>query len=192
MAMVRMDVHTLVVGGGPVSSLVVLKEHGSVKKEGSLQLPIKIGMVEAAAIGMGLNDDQSARPITHDLLASVISSLRAKVERVEVVRVSDTTFFAQLCLRKEDGELRTVDCRPSDGIALALRADAPIYVEESVIRAASLPDFLSVREEEQNAEIERFHDFLEGISPDDFLAEISASDNEASDDEDVSGAPDEQ
>lgn len=190
MAMVRMDVHTLVVGGGPVSSLVVLKEHGSGKKEGSLQLPIKIGMVEAAAIGMGLNDDQTSRPITHDLLGAVIDALDSRVERVEVVSVSDTTFYAQLCLRRTDGELRCVDCRPSDGIALALRTDAPIFVEETVINAASLPDFGAIREEEQTAEMERFHNFLEDISPDDFLAEIGTMDAEAADDEDSPEGPD--
>jgi len=100
-------------------------------------LPIAIGNFEAAAIYMELNNDPPPRPITYDLLRSILSGLDALVERVVINALRDDTFYAEITL-SVDGRTLEVDSRPSDAIALALRVDAPIYVDETVVREAGL------------------------------------------------------
>lgn len=168
---IRMDIQTLVVGMGPVPSLLVLKTktlHGDTP----IQLPIRIGSVEAAAISMGIEDTPHDRPLTHDLLRTVINTLGAKLTGVAIVDVVDTTFYAQLMLTLPDGSSRQIDCRPSDGIALAVREGVPIMASESVLETATLPDFMGVERDEQDRELERFHSFVESITPDDFIDSI--------------------
>ena len=152
-------VESIVVGGGPVASLVVLR---TVPGEGpAAQLPIRIGSVEASAISMGVAREAGGRPMTHDLLASTIDALGGALRSVRVVGVEGTTFFAQLELERADGEAAFVDARPSDAIALAVRMGVPILASADVLEAASMPDFKRV-------ELEEFHDFVETLSPDDF------------------------
>lgn len=167
MALVRMDIQTLAVGAGPVPSLVVLKTHCEDGEE-PIQLPIRIGGIEATCITMGLDGEVRTRPLTHDLLRSVIESLGATLTSVAIVDVHDTTFFAQLRMVDQLGRETVVDCRPSDAIALAVRMDVPILADESVLNAATLPDFRAVEREEKDREMERFHDFVESLSPSDF------------------------
>ena len=167
MGLVRMDIQTLAVGAGPVPSLIVLRNRPAEGKA-AVQLPIRIGPVEAAAISVGLDDTPRARPLTHDLLQNTITSLGAVLEGVAIVDVQGTTFFAQLFLLDELGRRLNVDCRPSDGIALAVRMDAPIYADDHVIEAASVPNFQGVERDEKDRELERFHDFVESLSPEDF------------------------
>lgn len=168
MSLVRMDIHTIAVGGGVVPSIIVLTTH---PHDGSdpIKLPIRIGTVEATAISMGVDSTPHERPMTHDLLKSVLKSLNAKLDAVAIVDVHGTTFYAQLFLKTESGEALEIDCRPSDAIALAVRMSAPILVDENVLNAATLPDFKSVERTEKEQEMERFHDFVESLSPSDFI-----------------------
>lgn len=169
MSVVRMDIQSVVVGGGPVASLVVLKPRHDAQHSG--KLPIRIGSVEAAAISMGIDtSNQSSRPLTHDLLRSVIQELGATLARVVISHVQDTIFYAQLQLVAQSGETIWVDARPSDAIALAVRMHVPIFADETVLSTAALPDFESVERDEREREAAAFHDFVEGLSPDDFAS----------------------
>ena len=163
----RMDIEGVVVGGGPVASLLLLRTHEG-PGERALRLPIRIGRVEATAISMGTHPRHGGRPMTHDLLASTLSALGARCASVRVMAVQGTTFFAQLEPVREDGEHVYVDARPSDAVALAVRAGVPVYAEESVLATAALPDFQGVERDERAAELEEFHAFVESLSPEDF------------------------
>ena len=165
MALIRMDIQTVVVGGGPVASLIVLRTRGSEKE---VQRPIRIGSIEATSISMGINGAPSKRPMTHDLLLSTIKTLGGKLESVTIAKVEGTTFFARLNIRLSDDDLRSVDARPSDAIALAVRAGAPIFATEDVVSTATLPDFAAVEETERQHSLEEFHSFVENLSPADF------------------------
>ena len=166
MPLKEMNIESIVVGGGPVASLVVLR---TIDDSGpALQLPIRIGSVEATAISMGVTPRQGARPMTHDLLASTIKVLGGRCVAVRVMAVQGTTFFAQLDLEREDGEHAFVDARPSDALAIAVREGVPIYADEQVLATAALPDFRGVEKDEEAHELEEFHNFVESLSPEDF------------------------
>lgn len=108
----------------------------------SRSLPIFIGPAEAQSITLKLNDLSFARPLTHDLIAEILSTLNVSLDCVRITDVRDGTFFAELILRTQDEESIRIDCRPSDAIALALRTDSPIFVEEAVFASAAqqMPD----------------------------------------------------
>ncbi|MBI4597793.1 MAG: bifunctional nuclease family protein [Candidatus Omnitrophica bacterium] len=109
--------------------VIVLKERG-----GPRLLPIIIGISEVTAIKMKISGMQPPRPLTHDLLRDTIVQLGATLERIVITRLELNTFFAKLILRTKEGEFREVDARPSDSIAVALRADAPIFVADDVLQ----------------------------------------------------------
>lgn len=113
--------------------VIVLKEKG-----GRRQLPIVIGIIEATAIKMKVSGFQPPRPLTHDLLNNLIKDLGAKLEKIVVEKLENNIFYAKLIIKKSDGEIVEVDARPSDSIALALRAGAPLFVEEKVLDRAEL------------------------------------------------------
>ena len=163
-----MDIESVVVGGGPLASLIVLRTSDQNEDDEVLQLPIRIGLVEASAISMGVTPREGGRPMTHDLLKSTISALGGQCTSVRITAVQDTTFFAQIELTNAAGVPTFVDARPSDAIALAVREGIPIYAEDSVIETAALPDFRSVEKDEQARELEEFHAFVENLSPEDF------------------------
>ncbi len=166
MSLVRMQIQTVVVGGLQTPSFVVLRKYD---EEGAqVHLPIRIGPVEAAAITAGIDDHKRKRPLTHDLLASVIDSLGGRAISVSIIDVSGTTFFASLQLARPDGSRTEVDCRPSDGIALAIREGIPIYVREQVLETATMPDFQKVKKDTEEQELLAFHNFVEGLTPEDF------------------------
>ena len=110
--------------------IIVLREMG-----GERVLPIWVGVFEANAIALQIESVQTPRPMTHDLLKSVIDELGGRLERIVVSELKDNTFYATLRLRTQRGAL-IVDARPSDAIALALRSGARIFVEEAVIQGA--------------------------------------------------------
>ncbi|OUO34472.1 bifunctional nuclease family protein [Olsenella sp. An290] len=168
MALRRMDIESVVVGSGPLPSLVVLRPRDEQDGSPELQLPIRIGSIEATAISMGVNPREGRRPMTHDLLVSSIEALGASCSSVRIVGVEGTIFFAQVELLRDDGGQVLVDARPSDAIALAVRAEAPIFAEEDVLSVAALPDFRSVEKDEQERELAEFHEFVESLSPEDF------------------------
>mgnify|MGYP001176694588 CR=1 FL=1 len=163
-----MDIQTVVVGGGPVASLIVLTTRKPSDAGMHAQLPIRIGTVEATAISMGIDGTKDGRPMTHDLFVSTLDALGATIDSVNISDVHGTTFYATVNLITDSGRHISVDARPSDAIALAVRCKAPIFASESVLQAATLPDFASVEKDEKEQELQEFHDFVEGLSPEDF------------------------
>ncbi|MCS6790739.1 MAG: bifunctional nuclease family protein [Bacteroidia bacterium] len=114
--------------------IVLLRE-----KEGSRRrLPIVIGFPEAHAINIELEKLRHPRPLTHDLFINTLKELGVSVQEIFIHRLQDSTFFAYLILESDRGSVE-IDCRPSDGIALALRANAPIFCEEDVLEKAGQP-----------------------------------------------------
>lgn len=174
----KMDIESVIVGEGPIASLVVLRAHGEVGDDASRQLPIRIGSFEATAISMGVHSRPGGRPMTHDLLGSAISELGARVVDVRITAVQGTTFFAQVVLEREGGERVYLDARPSDALALAVRAGVSVYADESVLDAAAMPDFRGVERDEEAHELEEFHAFVEGLSPEDFNVAPDKKDGE--------------
>ena len=133
--------------------IIVLRE-----TEGERVLPIWVGVFEANAIALQIESVQTPRPMTHDLLKSVIDELGGRLERIVVSELKDNTFYATLQLRSPGGTL-TVDARPSDAIALALRSGARIFVEESVIQSAR-----SLDEPSPETGLRRVQKWLESLS----------------------------
>jgi len=111
--------------------IVILKDVNS-----ETLLPIWVGAYEANAIALEIEKIATQRPMTHDLLRNLIVEMGARVERVVVTELRDNTFFAVIEMRGSNGDFMMLDSRPSDAIALALRADCPIYVNEEVIQAS--------------------------------------------------------
>ena len=139
--------------------IVLLKE-----ATGDRYLPIWIGAVEATAIAFAQQGIVPARPLTHDLLKDVLEAVGAELESVLITDLRDGVYYADL--RFQDGT--TVSARPSDAIALAIRASTVIYAEESVLDTAGI----SIADE-QETEVERFREFLDQISPEDFETDES-------------------
>lgn len=141
-AMVKLEAEVKV----PMAPIVILRE----KKKGAKRLlPIYVGIFEALAIIMELENATVQRPMTHDLLKSVIDSLGAKVVSVFVCDLKEGTFYAEITLDMGEGEVVKIDSRPSDAMALALRADVPIYVSEEVMAEASIsPETMKLDDEE--------------------------------------------
>ena len=136
-------------------------------------LPIWIGHPEASAILAKLQDSDTPRPMTHDLFSTALGELDAELVKIEVVEMKDSTFFAKVVLRR-DGEEVSLDARPSDAIALALRAKAPIFAADDVIEASAIrmeegEDDVAAAEPEQL--VEDFKQFLEDVRPEDFGAD---------------------
>jgi len=128
--MVEVELVRIVISETSDAQIVVLRE-----KANQREFPIVIGIFEAAAIDRKLNDRPVLRPMTHDLLESVIRQLGVKMERIVVNDLRENTFYARIHLRKDaGGEIIDVDSRPADAIALAVRMDVPIYVEEQVFQ----------------------------------------------------------
>ncbi len=161
-----MEIQTVVVGGMQMPSLIVLKTPDTEGED--IHLPIRVGPVEAASITEGIDQKDRQRPLTHDLLSQVVGALGAQVASVSIVGVSGTTFYATLQLVTSAGASIDVDCRPSDALALAVRLNVPIYVREHVLETATMPDFQKVEEDARQDKLEAFHDFVEGLSPEDF------------------------
>jgi uncharacterized protein len=130
-------------------------------KDGQRVLPIWVGVFEANAIALQLENVTTPRPMTHDLLRNVIQDLRAKIEKIVVSDLKKNTFYALIYLRVSD-DVVAVDARPSDAIALALRACAPIFVEETVIDHAKTVDLVP-----EAGDAERLQKWLESLDPDD-------------------------
>jgi bifunctional DNase/RNase len=128
-------------------------------------LPIWVGHPEAAAILMKLQKAELPRPMTHDLLATVIERLSARVAAVVVTELRDNTFYAVIQLRTDGAELR-LDSRPSDAIALAVRTDAPIYVSTALLSANGIEFGQGIEDVEDI--VKEFRQFLDQVSPQDF------------------------
>jgi uncharacterized protein len=130
-------------------------------KDGQRVLPIWVGVFEANAIALQIENVTTPRPMTHDLLKNVIGDLRGRIEKIVVSDLKENTFYALIYLTV-GGEMMAVDARPSDAIALALRARAPIFVEEKVIDHAKTVDLAP-----EKGDAERLQKWLESLDPDD-------------------------
>ena len=166
--MIRASIETLVMGSVPGASVVVLRPLPS-EDEHDRILPICIGSVEAAAIGKALSEERSSRPMTHALIGTVVAQLGGKVEKVVIDKVRGTIFYATLCIRRGTETVK-IDARPSDAIAIAVRLKVPIYINESGMASASFPTWVNIAQEQQKAEMEEFHSFVENLSTEDFAA----------------------
>ena len=136
--------------------IVILRD-----KEGQKVLPIWVGIFEANAIALQIENIATPRPMTHDLLRNIIQDLNASVQKIVVCDLQENTFYALIYLNLNGGTV-AIDARPSDAIALALRTRAPIYVEETVIDNAKTFDPVP-----EKGDAERLHKWLESLDPDD-------------------------
>jgi uncharacterized protein len=167
--MPREDCILMSVGGltvDPVTKtpIVVLRD-----ADNKLNLPIWIGLLEATAMATELEGIKMARPMTHDLLRSTLTALGATVEAVEVNDLRENTYFALVHLRQGDRTF-TIDSRPSDAIALALRTRCPIYVAKAVLEQSSVLQQAEEGEDQNlsNVAPEKWADILDKMGPDDF------------------------
>ena len=154
--LIEMTIKGLMVDPITNTPIVILKD-----KEGDRVLPIWVGVFEANAIALQIENVATPRPMTHDLLRDIIGNLEGQVDRVVVSDLKDNTFYAVIHLTVR-GERVAVDARPSDAIALALRTKAPILVDELVIDTAKSVDFAA-----QPADNERLQKWLESLDPED-------------------------
>ena len=153
---IEMTIKGLMVDPVTNMPIVILRD-----KDGQRVLPIWVGIFEANAIALQIENVSTPRPMTHDLLRNVIHDLRASVQKVVVSDLQDNTFYALIYLLL-GGDTVALDARPSDAIALALRTRAPIFVEDRVIEHAKTIDFSS-----EKADAERLHKWLESLDPED-------------------------
>lgn len=137
--------------------IVLLKE-----SDGERFLPIWIGAMEATAIAFALQGIVTARPMTHDLMKNVLEELTVRVERIVITELRDGTFYAVIQMQ-QNGTRHEVSSRPSDAIALAVRVNVPIFVNEEVLTEASIV----IRDDEEQ-EVEKFREFLDQVTPEDF------------------------
>lgn len=128
---IEVKIRGLMMDPGSGTPIIILKDINS-----ETMLPIWVGAYEANAIALEIEKILPQRPMTHDLLRNVITEMGAFVERVVVTALRDNTFFAVVVLKNGSGDSIQIDARPSDAIALALRADCPIFVNEEVVRAS--------------------------------------------------------
>ncbi len=137
--------------------------------DGNRFLPIWIGHPEAAAILMKLQGAATPRPMTHDLFSDTLQQLEAHVTRVCVTDLRENTFYATITIQQNGGEIE-VDSRPSDALALAVRAEAPIFAEDRVLEESAI----EFEGEEVNEEeiVDEFRKFLENVTPEEFAAEV--------------------
>ncbi len=142
--------------------VIVLKD-----MEGKRYLHILIGPFEATAIALALEGTQVPRPLSHDLMKSIIDSLHGKVQKVVIHDIKDNTFYARIIIEIEKDKVVEIDARPSDSIALALRVKAPIYVSERIVLEETVVD--KVAEEQER---KKFKEFLDNLKPSDFVKEM--------------------
>ena len=130
--------------------------------DGKHYLPILIGPFEATAIAMALEGQSAPRPLTHDLMKSLLDGVDAKLTKIVIHDIRDSTFYAKMVI-ETNGETKEIDARPSDCIAVALRCDAPIFVTDKIALEETVPDKKAEVEETQ-----KFKKFLEELKPSDF------------------------
>ena len=155
--LIEMTIKGLMVDPVTNMPIVILKD-----KEGDRVLPIWVGIFEANAIALQIENVATPRPMTHDLLRNIITDLEGRVDRVVVCDLKDNTFYATIHLTVR-GERVAIDARPSDAIALAVRVNVPIFANEEVLTEAAIV----IRDDEEQ-EVEKFREFLEQVTPEDF------------------------
>ena len=172
MKVVEARVNGLILEHKTQQNVVILRE-----AEGERILPIWIGPGEAQAIRRILSDEPFPRPLTHDLLVLIVEGLKARVSRVVISDLRESTFYATVIVQR-DGEVLSIDARPSDSIAVALRAKAPIFVNEELLQepprrgeeegGGEEPPEEPPREPTEEEKAEQLRRFLEKLNPEDF------------------------
>jgi len=137
--------------------IVLLRE-----RDGERYLPIWIGAMEATAIAFALQGIVTARPMTHDLLKNVLEEVGVRVERIVITELREGTFYAIIHMQ-QNGSQYEVSSRPSDAMALAVRVNVPIFANEEVLSEASI-----VIKDDEEQEVEKFREFLDQVTPEDF------------------------
>jgi len=130
-------------------------------------VPIWVGTQEAASISVAVSGEEPPRPLSHDLMKRLLDTVGASVDRVDVTRIEDGTFYAELSLTTGTGPV-VLDCRPSDAIALATRAGAPLFVAEAVLADAGVLEEEDDDEVDPEEKVEAFRRFLDAVDPEDF------------------------
>ncbi|MBQ9245795.1 bifunctional nuclease family protein [bacterium] len=157
--MIEMKVMGIAIDTASGSPIIVLND-----KENRKALPIWIGSAEASAIIRKMENIKVIRPMTHDLIIDVIEKTGYRVDRVEINDVEKETYYSIIYLQDENGNEVEIDSRPSDAIAIAIRAEAPIYVSVKVLADGSV----SCDSEKDEAESQEFRNFIQSIKPSDF------------------------
>ena len=154
---IEMTVNALIIDPTTNMPIVVLRD-----LEGQRVLPIWVGVFEANAIALQIENVETPRPMTHDLLKQMVDALGGLVERIVVCELKENTFYATIHLETARGAI-VVDARPSDAIALALRTRSKIFVDESVIQSHKMGEM----SRDEKMDIGRLQKWLEGLSDDD-------------------------
>ncbi|MFL5913227.1 MAG: bifunctional nuclease family protein [Gaiellaceae bacterium] len=150
--------------------------------DGNKFLPIWIGHPEAAAILMKLQSQAPPRPMTHDLLSDMLEQLGAQIVRITVTELRENTFYAQITLQQDGGEIE-IDSRPSDAIALAIRAEAPIFAADRVIEESAIEfEGEEIDQDRLDEEVAKFRNFLDEVTPDQFAEEVDEVEPEEEED----------
>jgi len=160
--LIKMKVSGLTIDPLTNTPIVILKDLQEKKA-----IPIWIGLFEASAIATELEKITFSRPMTHDLLTDILRIMEVEVTKIEINDLRNNTFFANIYIVKE-GRTIIVDSRPSDAIAIALRTNAPIFVDEKVIEKSRNVDFGTKLTDLDKLKDEKLKEFLENLSPDDF------------------------
>jgi len=156
--------------------------------DGNKFLPIWIGHPEAAAILMKLQSQAPPRPMTHDLLSDMLDQLGAQIVRITVTELRENTFYAQITLQQDGGEIE-IDSRPSDAIALAIRAEAPIFAADRVIEESAIEfEGEEIDQDRLDEEVAKFRNFLDEVTPDQFAEEVEETDEPEEEEEEEEDA----
>ena len=154
--MVEMGITGIILDATSYQPIVLLRD-----PDGRRQVPIWVDKVQAHSIILGLKGVHSSRPLTHDLMLSLLQLVELEFERIIISSIKENTFHAELRLRRQDQTVMSLDCRPSDAIALAVRSKASIWMAEEVVSDASIP----VDAEADAMDTEAFHKAIADISP---------------------------
>ena len=131
--MIKVELSRIIIDEKRQDQVIVLKE-----KNGERQIPIVIGFMEASSIKIKISGVDVPRPMTHDLLLQIIEAMGGRLEKIVIDKLVNNTFYAKLELKTKSGEVKVIDARPSDSIALAVRSKAPMYVSEEVVQKSSM------------------------------------------------------
>lgn len=166
--MVRCYIQTLIISQAVSPSVLVLRPYSDEPVQDTCRvLPIWIGLTEATQMGLAIENIRLPRPVTHDVFLDALTNLNTYVDHVLIAGVKNETFFVRLYLRHH-GDLIDLDARPSDAINLAVRQNAPIYIEEDVLEKESYPFIIKKNHILNENDIEQFHTFIKTIEPEDF------------------------
>lgn len=146
--------------------IILLKPLGEEVSQGRV-LPIWIGSQEATSILIAVQGEQAPRPLTHDLMKTLLDTVGARVERIEVTRIEDGTFYGEITLSTTSGPL-VLDARPSDSVALAARTEAPLFVADEVLEEAGIPAEMVEPQAKEEEALDEFKKFIEEVNPEDF------------------------